>query len=339
MRSLIILLTIAACLTGCTQKKGLLSQIKGATMSEEQLTERVGELRHRFISAVESQAIVIANDVEHPAMRTDAIRWMILANEQATNATFHADPGVAFVDLAALIVQHRWFFENGAGSDVFGTHQANVVSALQTVEKEARSIGVEITNADVAEESFFYKWAIENPIDPETLFRPSSATVVSEYVKRTGGGLYGPVESVDEGVQAIARRLSLLTSQLPKQIIWRADLLIESRLRELPLEEILAEVEQVGSAVEAIPDEIDRQRGRDLRGDRPAKGRHHRADRCPAHRYRRSDRCDEGRVAPGTRPPARRHARTPRQDHPRLTRSDRSSTASTRWIDSTRPRP
>ena len=92
------------------------------------------------------------------------------------------------------------------------------------------------------------------------LYRPSPSPLFAEYRQRTSGGLFGNVESLDEGVTNIATRLDTMMDQLPKQIVWRADLLVQERLYQLHRAGVFDQLDRTVALAESLPQDIDRQR-------------------------------------------------------------------------------
>src|SRR3970282_4067 len=99
--------------------------VSGEKLPPEQLRARIETRQYAadFIERVTRAADIIAEGTEDTRMRATALRWKIGASTASRRAAYRPEPELALVDTWALAVQMEYFFGEGAGRALFGTHQ------------------------------------------------------------------------------------------------------------------------------------------------------------------------------------------------------------------------
>jgi hypothetical protein len=264
MRYMLMTLLAASLLAGCTSSKpqGMISKIKGAKMTEPQLDARLAEYQTAFMIGVESTAGRIALESTDPAHYQAALLWMIRTSEEVIRAASHPDPVAILLDSWALASQMRQFFESGDGAEAFGSYQQRVIDTMAQIEEAAVTIADDMVGPDAHADidEMIREWVVANPISRARLSRSSTAPLLAEYGRRKGGGVMGAVGDLDQNVSRISDRLDIMTTQLPKQIIWNAALLVHGSVHNLQVGSAMERVDRALELAESLGGEMDRQR-------------------------------------------------------------------------------
>ena len=256
------LLLVAACFA-CQQRqpKSMTDQL-GLTMTEPELRQNIVQLRAQILGEFESLANAMIEDSNDPDLRTLAIALKIRVNEEVILATLHPDPAVSLIDLWALTVQLRDYVRKDEVAERYAEFYPELIESIDRTYDAIVELASELS---IDEQRFINanelvtEYAEQNPL-PGRLWRPSPTPLLAAYRERTGGGLFGDVKSLNSSVEDISNRLAIMTTQLPKQILWHTDLLIQTRLEDFSLDDLSGQVEQLGAAVQDVPDEIERHR-------------------------------------------------------------------------------
>ena len=264
---LVSALLIGACATGLAgcaaqPKKQSLTATAKLRMSEEELRERVDELARLFVGEYETVLNQVIAETQDPLLRERALLAKIRINTEVVSSTSHLDPVVSLLDLWSLAAQLRLY----AGEDQIAAWYQDYTPWMLESASEVEAACEELGAMAAANEEAFaetrrlvHEYAEEHPMTGR-LYRPSPSPLFAEYRQRTSGGLFGNVESLDEGVTNIATRLDTMMDQLPKQIVWRADLLVQERLNQLHRAGVFDQLDRTVALAESLPQDIDRQR-------------------------------------------------------------------------------
>jgi len=254
---LLIALT-AGCATA--PQKGLIATVKGTEMTERELRARVDELVREFSGGVEREAALVFRESKDPVVRRSALITSIRTNEILMRAWQHDDALIALLDIWAFAAQLCDFIETGAGSELFDEHQEIAIAAARRMEaraaKVAEEIGGDLLRDDAREN--FEQWVLDHPMQG-ALYRRSIAPETAEFTTQKGQSVFSVSETVEDSLDRLTRRIDVLTLQLPKQLVWRAAVLIEYQLEAI--EELAAGLRPLVDEERAIiMQEVERQR-------------------------------------------------------------------------------
>ncbi|MFG0284017.1 MAG: hypothetical protein ACF8R7_06300 [Phycisphaerales bacterium JB039] len=260
--AILLLLTLPALVAACASppRKRLIDAVPSARLSEPELGARVAEVRLKFSASIEHAGAQVILNTSDSLLRERALLMMIRVNEEIIRTGSHPDPVVQFVDLWVLVAQLNEFFDAGAGVDYFGPQQAIVQASVADMRSAMEALADEFLgdDRDRRGELLVADWVEQNPINLQRLSRTSVRPLMASYLgDKVKGDLFSSVNSLDESVSNISDRLEIMTTQLPKQMIWYADLLITDRIDQLRADPAFAAIEQT---MTDLPGEVDRQR-------------------------------------------------------------------------------
>lgn len=260
---LLPVIVLALVCSGCQQAgPKSLSKELGLTMTEIELRQNLDQLRAQITGEFEALSNDMILESDDPALRLLAVGMKIRVNEEVIRATSHPDPGVALIDLWALALQLYDYTKTPAVEARWKEFHPNIIRSAELALDSIVDLASNLTTSEekfAEAEDLVRQYATENPLTGR-LWRPSPAPLLAEYRKRTGGGVFGNVKSLDQGVDRIADQLDVMTTQLPKQILWQADMLIQTRLDDFGVGDVSERMDQLGQALEQIPEEIERHR-------------------------------------------------------------------------------
>lgn len=259
--TLAVVLVASSCACQSAAPKSMTSEY-GLTMTEAELRENIALLRAQIAGEFETLANSMIIETDDPEQRSLAVALKIRVNEEVIRATMHPDPAVSLIDLWALTLQIRDFAETEEIIETYGQFYPGFVDSIERVHDAIILLATRLIGDDerfAITETSINEYVAEHPLTGR-LWRPSPAPLLAAYRERTGGGVFGDVKSLDSGVDEISHRLDIMTTQLPKQIIWHTDLLIQSRLGDFGIADLPRQIQQVTDTLDQVPDEIERHR-------------------------------------------------------------------------------
>ncbi|MCK5347702.1 MAG: hypothetical protein KAR20_30045, partial [Candidatus Heimdallarchaeota archaeon] len=201
-----------------------------------------------------------------PEIKKNALLWKIYSIPTSQNAIYLTDPAAAVLDVWTFCIQMRLFFAEGAGSKAFGNLQYVAINASQQIENEIVEL---IKRARDLEElppagEFINTWAKEHPIQDMYFIRATTEEYFAKILGAQGLGVGEIMGTMAASIFDIRQRLTIYTDQLPKQIRWQMEYLIDEYLNSADVEtmqeniSILTEsVDRITQIVEQSPDLID----------------------------------------------------------------------------------
>jgi hypothetical protein len=222
---------------GCNttpSKPTLMANTAKQELSVYQLRAIDYEYAARFAQLVAATSQEIVENTSDTSVREHALQWRLWAMPQARSAAFDQDPLAGFLELWVLAVQQRDHFTDGAGKSVFGTQQEVAVATARHLEREIEELAATVLTDDNLERirDVVHEWSGENPIEGQLYVRPTArADLASFFSPEHHGGLKA-VGSMEETVRDISDRISILSSQVPFEVRWQAEYLIEALFEE-----------------------------------------------------------------------------------------------------------
>lgn len=182
--------------------------------------------------AVCAEQIVVQTD--DPSARSRALYWRMWASPQARSAAFDQDPLAGFVELWVLAAQQREYFTQGLGRNYFSAKHLCVDETTRHLEREAERIAAEVVSERALEAmtARVHEWVAEHPIEGQLDVRPTArADLASFFPTQPKGGLQA-VGSMEQTLNDLNDRLTILTVQVPVETRWQVEFLVNALFEE-----------------------------------------------------------------------------------------------------------
>ena len=182
--------------------------------------------------------IMLATD---QTTKANAYIWKIYCIPAIRQIYSQSDPVVSAFDGLAFSMQCREYFTTGIGKDRFGPQQQIARNAVKTIERrlvEANRLYLTTANFD----SLFAttsRWATNNPLTNHVFERASFFSEMDTLLARQDYSVGSAVGRIADDVDDLSGRLSLLSSQLPREARWQGEYLIT----DLVLKERLSSID------------------------------------------------------------------------------------------------
>lgn len=193
--------------------------------STSELRTRAVELGRQTIQEIEIAADSIDSRTTDGGIRRNTLYWQLSSVPAAGEAVLRDDPVVAMLDLYAFGLQLSDFLASPAGTLAFGPDvpiaQRAIVRARQRWETVAASMGARVTDKNRAD---LVSWARENPIDRLPFTRASLSGDLSTRLRDEQTSIGATVGSMQESLDRLEFRISLLNDYAIKQAMWLSEL-------------------------------------------------------------------------------------------------------------------
>jgi hypothetical protein len=215
---------------------------------------RLYDYANTFAGTVEVTADMILTESDDLVLQKRALEWKINASGAVHQTVFLRDPLGAYFDTWVFAKQMHQFFATGAGRDLFGPWQQEVVATALQLERRAFELTQWITNTGytIDLEESLERWTDEHPLLDLQFVRDTTIPRWAEYVKATGGGALTTVGQMEESMQDLLSRIDILSYQLHKQVRWEAQLLMAESLDDERIAGFLAEITTIDTNVDLI---------------------------------------------------------------------------------------
>lgn len=242
--------------TGCPKvprQSPMMAHTGKIAVSSADLRVRVYDFAERFAAVVIQAADEIIREADDPQVRLAALRWKIEAVPAAQSAVFKFDPLAGLIDVWALTIQMRDYFETGDGRELFDHWQPVAVDASKLLEVEVEQLAASVAvDPDISvTETRVEDWARANPIEESIFVRRSIRPLLAEITGRTSGGAIASIGNLSEAVSDLSERLVIHAEIMPSQARWQAELLLAEH--ELP-----SKIDSVVRDAGAITDTLER---------------------------------------------------------------------------------
>ena len=238
---LLALLSTLSCSVLDTVGQGVQSLYPGAgELTQAELRAALFEFSHGFNVIVTEAADRIALQTTESKQRRLSLLWKIRMPAAAQLAAGDVNPRTGYVEALTVAVAQRQYFEDGAGSALFGAQQPIALTAAREIEQNALRLGESfLPPAKLAElHGSIEQLARNHPLRGEFLRESMQAGLAKA---ETGGvfneiiGLpmapFRAIAGVESGAQAIhefnatAAQFTEIVDQLPQQLRWQMELL------------------------------------------------------------------------------------------------------------------
>jgi len=248
------LLALASCSSNPPRQTSFMSTVDNIDISSSELRMRLYDYANTFAGTVEVSADMILAESDDPVLQKRALEWKINASRTVYQTVFLRDPLGAYLDTWVFAKQMHKFFATGAGRDLFGPWQQEVVATALRLERRAVELTQWITKTGytIDLEESLERWADEHPLHDLQFVRDTTIPRWAEYVKATGGGALASVGQMEESMQDLLSRVDILSYQLRKQIRWEAQLLMAESLDDERIAGFLAEITTIDTNIDVI---------------------------------------------------------------------------------------
>jgi hypothetical protein len=210
----------------------------------------------------------ISGATTEPRIRRLSLLWRIRMPPMAQQAATDINPRTGFVEMLTVAVSQRQYFEDGAGSTLFGDHQAIALEAAKEIESSAlRGGALFLSPAQLAALHVeVEQLAKENPIRGE--FLRENIRIGLQRAERRGAfddiisipmAPFRVFAGVESGAQAIrdfnatAAQFTTIVDQLPQRLRWQMELLsYDLQERGGVLEQSLRSLESVAESANRL---------------------------------------------------------------------------------------
>jgi hypothetical protein len=245
MRRLIpALAVVAACATSAPRQTEIMKDA-GATVSAEALRIRLRALAPPTTARIEKAADGIVAGTPDPAVQRRALIWKINAVAALNQAFYSQQPGVGLADAWALLVQFEEFLETPEGRAAFGPGVAEALAATRDVEaRVVETYRWAVPDRDPALlRARLVEWSRAHPIEGYLSTRRSLQEDLAGRMTSDELSVFQAAAVAAEDLRGIIARMDHLSTALPKQAIWEAELAFQD-LGAPRLEQVLQRADQ-----------------------------------------------------------------------------------------------
>ncbi len=263
-----LIMAIVGCKT-TTEKSAIMKQYNIKHFTSQEIQIRVSEFSSHFAHAVEASADEIMSRTTDPTIRRRALVWKIYAISECQSAATSADPLMAIIDMWTFVLQMADYFETGGGKDAFGELQPIAVNTARSLEEQMVNMVKEKALPEGFDfvQGFVDDWAREHPIKTRFYTHDSTIPLLTDIYRVSQMGALSTMGSIDQGIKDVSDRIWFLADNLPRQIRWQAEYLMETTVSVQKLEEALnnvntlvKSVDRMARVVEQSPELIERER-------------------------------------------------------------------------------
>ncbi len=236
--------TLCAC-AGSQRQSYLMMAHKNVEASTPELRLEVVELSRVIAREIEVGADAVRDSTDDPVVRRAALLWKINAIPQVQTAALQLDPLMACVDLWALLVQMRNFFDTGAGAATFGEQAPLAQEAMARAENHWNEGLLRVSRAgSEAARPRIEEWAAAHPIEGFAFRREALGTDVARELRGEGEGGLAAIGDAEASMQRLEYRAALANEFMPSQMRWSAELAAEDLAGSEGIEDALSNLDQ-----------------------------------------------------------------------------------------------
>jgi len=250
---LALLVAFGAGCAGTSSTTPLMESQENVSISANELRVRLYDYSSNFSGAVEQTADEIAVATDDPEIQRRTLQWKASATAEVYKAAFGRDPLGAYTDVLAFSKQMSDFMVTGAGQDLFGAWQPEVVATVVALEQQAQALGrLGTKDGEIAGlEARLDPWVEAHPLKDLRFIRESTTPFWAEYVSDAGGGLQ-VVGRMEDSMLDMVSRMDILAENFRKQARWEAQLMMDEALTNAEISEFLARVDTMDVNLERI---------------------------------------------------------------------------------------
>jgi len=287
----LLALALSACLsTSAPRRPALDARFEQRGISEAQVAADLTDFLRRFEGKVSWASIQIQRAAPDLNTRRAAILWRTHLVPASQAAAFQPTASRGLIDLWALVLQMNAYFQDGAGHDLFGAHQAIALKASAELVTSIEKLEDDLPSENTAElKQRLEEWVRLHPMGGDGFSRPSTAPELASLIGDREHSVVDAVREIDERLGDLTNRITVYGDSMPRQARWQGELAAEEMLarpeikgmfrdlaiasdslaRLAELQEFIGEqVDRIESVAEAeravILEDVERQRGETL---------------------------------------------------------------------------
>jgi hypothetical protein len=263
-----LIMVIAGCKT-TTVKSTIMKQHNIKHFTSQEIQIRVSEFSSHFAHMVEASADEIRSQTTDPDIRSRALVWKIYAISECQSSATSADPLMAIIDMWTFVLQMADYFETGEGKNIFGELQPIAVNTARSLEEQMVNMVKEkaLPEGFVFVQGFVNDWAEKHPIKTRFYTHDSTLPLLADIYRVSQRGAMATMSDIDQGIRDVSNRIWFLADNLPRQVRWQAEYLMETTVSGQKMEETLNNVntlvksiDRMARVVEQSPELIERER-------------------------------------------------------------------------------
>ncbi|MGF1694899.1 chemotaxis protein [Vibrio lamellibrachiae] len=203
------------------------SQTTPLTKQELNMRLLTREYAQQFFSQVEQTADTMA--LQYPSDDTvnqsHLLLWKINASEGLQGAAYQVAPMAALIDSWVFSYQMTFFFESGAGENLFDVEDAILVSKQLSTEMDQLAKSLLKGNTYQSTKEFVTQFSINNPFNDVSFTRAPAYRKWLESNNIEGEEAVATLGTMPEALGDVSDKLSLVSEQTPKVMTWKAQLI------------------------------------------------------------------------------------------------------------------
>jgi len=252
-------ISLAAILSsGCLstgRQQGALDQRLHKDVSQDRVRGAAFEFGRHAILNIEAVADSILQDADDPELRAETIRWMAFAVPNIREAILRPEPIVAFLDVAAVMMQYRRYFDQGDGRSRMGPYHDIVLRTHERLEEQVLTIA-RAGFVPVEGDTVFPKlrtWVETHPMVGANYLRESVAFAAGALAGERAEGALGAVGGMDESLRLLNERLRFMEEPLFKEVGWKAELMGHELFDAPVVKRAMAPVGRMAALADSLP--------------------------------------------------------------------------------------
>jgi len=183
---------------------------------------------NQFAGTIEVTTYRLAEQTSDRELKRALLLWKMRGISEVFGASFHPDPYISYVDLAALAGQMRDFFVTGPGLEVLGPLGSQAADACERMWDLAKSIADTVRGRDNNPEKFedLNRWVKQYPIDNWQFSREPVGPHIYLIFGDDAMTLGQTVTTIQERIDDLAAQITFINTKLLERARWQAELLI-----------------------------------------------------------------------------------------------------------------
>ena len=268
-----LLLLFHACTTAPAQRGGI--EAMHLEISNQKARLIVRTYADQIAGTIEVTSEQLSKRTRDPAVRRGLLLWKLEGISEVFGASFHPDPYISFVDLAALSGQMRDFFLTGPGAEVLGPLSPDAASACEKMWALAKGIADSVRRGASSAADFeeLDRWVKRYPLNNWQFDREPIGPELYLIFNDDAMTLGQTVTTIQERVDDLSAQITFINTKLLDQARWQAELLLLDTGSDIPFDSLrillhtsTATLAELDAFLASVPDVIGSERQAALRG-------------------------------------------------------------------------
>lgn len=248
-------------------------------ISPIELRETMNDFFYKFSRTISESADSIMRISSNSGVKNEALKWKMNAIPIANSAIYTSDPFLGYVDMAVFTYQLKQYFEEGAGKNLFGSHQMIAIEAVDLLWEDLLDIGRNLVpDNDISEGTkIVTDFATEHPLKSSYFVRQSTIPLMAKIQTAEKVTFKGLAVDMSQSIDGLRSQVSSYMEILPQQARWEAEFLLNNTLNNPDItnriDSLAGLLERSVILLESTPEIIDIQRKTsfaDIRAERIA---------------------------------------------------------------------